>query len=133
MSKIAGTAEASRTLTLLQLQGQGACSEYLEKFRTVYGDQVEITVVLCVEQAAQWDWDWAAIHLLTAPALAEYQRVGATAVAAYQRVRASAWAEYERLTATAVAEYQRVTAPALAAYQRVRATAWAELYISQVS
>ena len=57
----------SRTLTLLQLQGQGACSEYLEKFRTVYGDQVEITVVLCVEQAAQWDWDWAAIHLLTAP------------------------------------------------------------------
>src|SRR3990167_8874433 len=116
MSKIAGTAEASRTLTLLQLQGQGACSEYLEKFRTVYGDQVEITVVLCVEQAAQWDWDWAAIHLLTAPARAEYERVEAPAWAEYQRVTAPARAEYERVEAPAWAEYQRVTAPALAEY-----------------
>src|SRR3990167_6362790 len=104
----------SRPLTLLQLQGQGACSEYLEKFRAAYGDQVEITVVLCIQQAAQWDWDWAAIHLLTAPALAEYERVRATAGAEYQRVRATAGEEYERVTATAVAEYQRVEAPALA-------------------
>src|SRR3990167_9070023 len=102
----------SRPLTLLQLQGQGACSEYLEKFRAAYGDQVEITVVLCIQQAAQWDWDWAAIHLLTAPAVAEYQRVTAPSVAEYQRVTVPAVAEYQRVEAPARAEYQRVTAPA---------------------
>ena len=41
---------------------------------------------------------------------------------------AQALAEYERVTAQAWAEYQRVTAPALAEYQRVKAQAWVKLF-----
>jgi len=49
---------------------------------------------------------------VTAPALAEYERV-------------AAWAEYERRTAPALAEYERVAA--WAEYERVRAAAHRDL------
>jgi cell division septum initiation protein DivIVA len=47
---------------------------------------------------------------VTAPALAEYERVQAHAGAEYERVKAPALAEYERVQAHAGAEYERVKA-----------------------
>jgi hypothetical protein len=108
----------SRTLTLATLKKKGACKEQVALFRKMFGRSVEITEALCVEHAAVFSWGWAAENLLTAAALAEYQRV-----------RAAALAKYQRVMAAALAEFGRVTAAALAEYERVKAAAWARAYI----
>ncbi len=89
----------TRTLTLQTLIDKGACSEQVELFRATFGESVRVTQRLCVSVADAFSWPWAARHLLSAPASAEYERV-----------TAPAWAEYKRVTAAARAEYERVTA-----------------------
>jgi hypothetical protein len=115
-----------RALTLATLTAHDACAGQVRLFSKLYGNSLNVTVERCVAVAERFDWDWASRYLLSAPALAEYERVRAPAWAEYQRVRAPAWAEYERVRAPAWAEYDRVWAPARAEYQRVRAPAWAE-------
>ena len=118
---------AGTTLTIQQLHQAGACAEAVETFRAAFGEAVEVTEALAAQHAATFDWDWAARHLLTPPARAEYDRVTAPALAEYDRVTAPALAEYKRVTAAARAEYHRVRVTALAEYDRVRATAWARV------
>ena len=62
-------------------------------------------------------WNWAARHLLSEPARAEYGRV-----------TAAAWAEHERVWAAARVEYERVWAAGRAEYGRVTARTFAKLY-----
>jgi cell division septum initiation protein DivIVA len=139
--QLQGTNSMSRILTAATLRGKGACSKQLTLFRQLTGEQVEVTVELCVKHAPDFNWDWVAYNLLTAPALAEYARVMTPALAEYarvmniarveyNRVADAALAEYARVRAAAWAEYARVTAPARVEYDRVRAAAWARAYIS---
>ena len=72
---------------------------------------VEATIDRVVE--LNLNLDWAAKHLLMAPALAEYKRITAPALAEYKRITAPALAEYERITAPALAEYKRIMAQTL--------------------
>ena len=89
--------------TLVQtLIDKGACYAQVELFRAKFGESVRVTQRLCVSVADAFDWNWAAGHLLSKPAWAEYERVTAPA----WRVWAPARAEYERVWA----EYGRVTA-----------------------
>ena len=104
----------SRVLTVQTLIDKGACSSQVELFRSMFGEQVRVTQKLCASVADKFDFIWAASHLLSAPALAEYERACAPARAEYERVRASAWAECDRACAPAWAEYQRARAPAFA-------------------
>ena len=115
-----------RILTLKTLESLDACSRQRYLFRSKFGDSVEITESLCESVASDFDWSWAAQNLLSAPALAEYNRVRAAAWDEYDRVRAAAWDEYDRVCAAALAEYDRVCAPAWAEYDRVCAPALAE-------
>ena len=125
----------SKIITLRQLDAKGACQDQRDKFKEIFGSQVEVTLDLCIKHAQDFDFNWAANHLLSstasleyervrAPARAEYERVTAPAWAEYARVRASPWAEYARVRASAWAEYERVRAPARAEYARVRASAF---------
>ena len=118
-----------KTVTLEQLRSLGACSSQLKKFEEYFGSKFEVTEVLCVAHAHDFDWNWAAYNLLTASALTAYERVRAPARTEYQRVEALAWAEYYRVKAPVLDEYDRVTAPALAEYERVRASAWARAFL----
>ena len=115
-----------KIITLRKLKAKRACQVQLDKFKELFGSKVEITLELCIKHAQDFNFNWAADDLLSASALAEYQRVRAPAWAEYQRVRAPAWAEYQRVTASAYAEYDRVKAPAYAEYDRVTASALAE-------
>jgi hypothetical protein len=108
-----------RTLKLSQLIAAKACQSQVDKFRARFGESVEVTRELCESVASEFDFDWAAANLLSAPARAEYERVTAPAQADYERVTAPAWAEYAR-----------VRAPARAEYERVRAAAFADAYIN---
>ena len=116
----------TKKITLRTLKAKGACRDQCKRFAALFPEGVEVTEALCIEHAAEFNWDWAAQSLLTAPALAEYEHVAAPALAEYERVKASALAEYERVKASALAEYQRTTATAWAEYDRVRASALVE-------
>ena len=115
-------------LTLQTLRGKGACLGQREKFKRMFGQSANVTVRLCLKVAHDFDFSWAAQHLLSPTAWAEYERVKASAWAEYGRVTATALAVYERATATSRAEYERVKAPALAEYERVKARAFALAY-----
>ena len=77
-------------ITLEQLRAEKACPDQLAKFQELFGNSVEVTQELCIRHASDFDFGWAARHLL----------------------RASAWAECERVRAPAYAEYERATAGA---------------------
>ena len=113
-----------KKLTLSALKG--ACVEQRTLFKKLFPNGVVPTVELAEKHASDFCWDWAAGHLLSAPARAKYDRVTASAWAEYDRVTASVRAKYDRVTASARAEYDRVTASAWAEYDRVTASAWAE-------
>ena len=108
------------TVTLNQLRRLRACSKQLALFKQLFGEAVTVTEELCLQHAHEFDWSWAARHLLPAPADAEYDRA-----------LAPADAEYDRATAPARAEWERATAPARAEWDRARAPAFARLYLAQ--
>ena len=94
----------SRILTLKTLKRKGACIDQLELFEATFGKSAEVTVELAVKHASQFNFGWAACNLLTAAALAEYEKARAAARAAYEKARAAAFAEYEKARAAAFAE-----------------------------
>ena len=110
-------------ITLKQLLEEGACESDVEFFRVRFGEEVEVTEELCLSVYNKFDWHWASTTFLTAPALAEYDKVKAPALAEYDKVRATAWAEYDKVKAPALAEYDKVRATAWAEYDKLTATA----------
>ena len=115
-------------IAVKQLRALGACAEQVEMFECLFGASVEVTEALCVKHAQDFGvgaWDWAAGHLLSPSALAEYDAATAPARATYEAARAPARAEYDAARATAWATYEAATATTWAEYDAARAPAWA--------
>lgn len=51
-------------ITYEQLQSLGACGEQRIRFRQLFGEQVTWTMELAEKHAGEFDWTWAAEHLL---------------------------------------------------------------------
>jgi hypothetical protein len=83
----------SRILKVKQLEEASACSDRVDLFKELFGDEVKVTVSLAKKHYNKFDWDWAANYLLSVPARAEYKKVIASARAEYKKVIASAWAK----------------------------------------
>jgi len=111
-------------ITLRQLKLAGACNSQVELFRATFGNSVEVTLATCLEHAQKFDWTWAARHILSPAAWAEYEKVCDAAWA--EKVRASAWAEYNKARDAAWAEYDKICAAAGAEYDKICAAAGAE-------
>ena|SRR3990167_3278772 len=109
----------TKRITARLLESKGACADQVAKFRALWPRGVVPTEALALEHSGTFDFQWAAINLLSASAWAEYKRVCASAWAEYERVRGPARAEYERVCALAFvaawAEYERVCALAFVA------------------
>ena len=71
----------SRILKLQTLIDAGACESQVGLFRFMFGQQVRVTQKLCVSVADKFNFRWAAYHLLSAVALAKYERASAAAFA----------------------------------------------------
>jgi len=78
----------SRPLFLETLRNLAACADQRQRFADTFGESVDVTPELCVSVADQFSWDWAAEHLLSPEAWAEYERA-----------TRPAWAEFERVCA----------------------------------
>ena len=86
------------------LESKGACPDQVELFRKLFGERdVTVTSKLCRAHADQFDWHWAAKHLLPIPASKAYQEATAQALKAYQEAYATALKAYQEAYATAFA------------------------------
>ena len=56
-------------------QSKGACSSAVEKFASLFPRGVTLTEALCVKHVRDFDFTWAAQHLLSPTQRAEYERV----------------------------------------------------------
>lgn len=52
------------TITLENLIEKGACLDYREEFKKLFGDSVEVTAQVAEECARSFNWHWAAENLL---------------------------------------------------------------------
>ena len=93
-------------ITSSLLRSKGACADQLRLFDLLFPDGVEITEAVCLSVANRFDWDWAAVNLLSR-----------TAVDAYLAAKAPALDVYLVATATAKS--------AKSAYNAAKATAFA--------
>ena len=115
--------QMTNTLTIKDLRAADACEKQVKLFEQHFGDGGTVTLAKVRKVASLFDWNWAALHLLSPAGRAEYNRATAPALAEYNRAIAPAWAEYNRAIAPALAEYNRAIAPAWAEYDRVTASA----------
>ena len=113
-------------ITADQLREHGACERDIEAFEERWPDGVEITEKVCIEAFRKMGFnaDWAAVHLLSPPALAQYEKARAPAWAQYVKARAAAWAQYVKARAPAWAQYVKTRASALAQYRKTAASAF---------
>lgn len=107
-------------VTYTQLRRLGACRHQLAEFKQRYPKGVEITEAACLAVFDVFNWNWAALYLLSAPALEAYNRIRAPAREDYNRAIASAREAYNRAKA-----YHRAKAAAQEAYNRAKASAFA--------
>ena len=128
-----------KTINLSQL-GE-ACYRQRILFKEKFGDEVKVSVALARGVAKDFNWDWAAAHLLSAPALAEYKKVRDLArpnyekvcdlaLAEYKKVWDLAWAQYKKVWDLAWANYEKVCDPAWTEYEKVCAVAFAKAYLT---
>jgi hypothetical protein len=90
-------------ITAKMLRGKGASCSQVATFEKEWPKGGK-TTLKNLQRAAELslDLDWFASHFLSAPALAELEKVRASAWAELEKVRASAWAEYEKAGASAL-------------------------------
>ena len=80
-------------LDVEQLRQASACEEQINMFLAVFPEgKIEVTRELA-QAHLEFDYQWAANELLTAPALREYEKVTAPALQEYEKVRAAAFAD----------------------------------------
>jgi cell division septum initiation protein DivIVA len=109
----------SKIITLDALKSAGACADALQHFAAEFGGSTPVTPALAGKYADQFDWAWAADHLLSAAARAEYETASAGARAEYDRAVALAQAKRNKVVAPArVAREAAATAGAAAFFNR---------------
>lgn len=57
------------------LQDEHACPAEYSLFKDLFGEGVTVTTELCLQYAADFDWNWAALHLLPLEDYRTYQRL----------------------------------------------------------
>ena len=119
-------------ITAQLLRDHSACNSQIELFIKHFPEGATVTLDRCREVAQIFNWDWAAEHLLTAPALAAYYKARAAAKAAYYEARAAAAkAAYYEARAAARATYYEACDAAWTAYCEACAAAFATLLIKE--
>ena len=109
------------TLSMLEK----ACEPQRALFAELFGQEVELTLELCIEHADQFNWYWAAGNLLPQKACAAFEKAYYSARAAFDKAIAPAQAAYNKARESAIAEYDKAIATASAGLDKALATALA--------
>lgn len=145
-------------ITLEDLVNRGACHNYRVKFRDLFGEEVEVTVELCVKYAQDFDWNWARDNLLgwgkprddfdalEGPAYQEMTDVTDPAYKEYSEAREKFYAEllgtdrseapwrtYRDKCQEPLAKYNEVCKKASVEYNKKCAEAFGKVFLAQHS
>ena len=117
-------------LKIQTLVDKGACEDHLDAFRTLCGNAegIEVTPELCVAYALDFNWDWAAQHLLRASLRDDYWAKSAPLRDDYRAKCAPLDADYRAKCAPLYADYQAKCAPLDADYAAKSARLFGELF-----
>ena len=99
-------------IKLSELNQKTACPSQIALFKKLFGTEVKVTRALCLKHAGEFDWGWAAEHLLSSPARRAYKKATAPAWKAYKKATAPAWKAYKEAIATAWKAYKKAIATA---------------------
>ena len=113
-------------ITKALLESKGACADQVELFAKLFPRGVTLTEAVCVKHAHEFEWHWAAKHLLSYTAWEEYWKIDSLARAEYKKATDLALVEYAKVKGLARAEYVKVEGLARAEYVKVKGLAWAE-------
>lgn len=142
-------------VTLEDLVNRGACHNYRVKFRELFGEEVEVTVELCVKHAQDFNWNWARDNLLgwgkprddfdaiEDPAYQEMTAVTEPAYKEYSKAREKFHAEFLKTDTSEAAwrmyheepldKYHEVCKKASVKYNKKCAEAFGKAFLAQHS
>ena len=86
-------------ITLKMLEG--ACEPQRDLFAKLFGQEVELTLALCIEHAAKFNLYWAAQNFLPPKSQAAFNKARESAGEAYDKACATASEAYYKAIATA--------------------------------
>src|ERR1700678_3294188 len=92
-------------VTRALLFSKRACTSQVEKFVKLFPDGVDVTEATCIAFANEFNWSWAARHLLPATLYEEYHAKRAALYEEHQAKRAPLYEEYDAKRAALYAEY----------------------------
>lgn len=110
--------EKSRQISFDLLRSKNACADQLALFEKLGLDTIPTTETVCVENATNFDWLWAAKNLLSPAALEEFKAAIEPARVIFAKAIAPARAQYERAIAPAFTAYRAAIAPHQTTYER---------------
>ncbi len=111
-------------LTYEMLRAKKACPEQANEFRDLFPAGVVLTEALCLAHASDFNFCWAARHLLSASAQEACEKACVPAWEAYCKARASAWEAYDKSGAAPLEAYAKARASAWEAYDKACAAAF---------
>ena len=124
-------------ITLKDLRRMGACSEQVTLFKSLFGEEVEMTRENVLQYGAQFNLNWIAPKIMSEAQYADYESKRAPLDADYESKRAPLFADYESKCASLYADYvskrdalyadyESKRAPLFADYESKRATLFAD-------
>src|SRR5574340_188112 len=123
-------------ITKQMLLDKEACSNQVELFVSLFGEEVKVTKANCLKA---WkvgiDFNWAANNLLSPsqleaykaieqPSLKAYGAIERSALKAYKAIEQPALEAYEAIKQPALEAYEAIKQPALKAYEAIKQPAW---------
>jgi hypothetical protein len=101
-------------ITYKMLKAKGACESQASLFKELFPNGAPLSVETAVSVADKFDWDWAAINLLTQEGKGAYQEAVAPLCKAYQEAKEPLWKAYQEALAPLYKAYQEAVAPLFA-------------------
>ena len=88
-------------ITLAQLYAANACLEQVALFESMFGEEVEVTIDLCIKHALDFDFMWAIHNLLSEKAMVDSAKARLNALNAIIAARRQATDDYNNVVKAA--------------------------------
>jgi hypothetical protein len=106
--------EDGMKITLKWLKEQDACQLQVSLFKERFGDSVEVTRELMIDQASDLKLSWLATKILTSAKLSDYEELHTTILAELEEALDLIFTVYQKARTTLLADYEKAIAPILA-------------------
>jgi hypothetical protein len=99
-----------------------ACFPQVELFEKIFGEEdAPLSVETAVKRASDFDWDWAAMNLLSEENRETYEEAKAHLLKTYKEAKAHLLKTYEKAKAPLRKTYEEAKAPLLKTYKEAKA------------